>query len=461
MCFAYRETGSAFGRSGAGKMPEGKWNNVRTYICLPRARLSLLLTGALLVVVPAAGSGLESAGIGARGRAMGYAMVAVADDWTAIHYNPAGLVQISGAQFGFEYGVLSGRVHSTASLRNLSVGANPLRGDLVDPIGDEPSSFGEDTVAASVDGGALGYVIGKGKLAFGVGLYASGSGSSWEDAIDTVSGDTVKAEIAFTNVSLNIPLVLAYQATDDLALGFRVGVLYGLLNVDNNKSRAGGIPYVMSAAQETEGVGISVDLAALWKATDKFAFGAAVKFPYGFKKTGQTRTDLSLVPLADSIDTTVETSYPSRLALGCSFRPDDSNLLAFSMTWHDWSEYDQDTEYAPQIPGLLENSSGNLSNWHDALVFNLGYERTLNRRWRVRCGLCYDEAPEPEEARTLVGGQVVDAWKFAIGTALERERTTLDLGYMYTYGPKVGGYIPGAQYGATVHEFSVGVQRRF
>jgi hypothetical protein len=35
-------------------------------------------------------SGMESCGPGSRGRAMGYAMVAVADDWTAIQYNPAG-----------------------------------------------------------------------------------------------------------------------------------------------------------------------------------------------------------------------------------------------------------------------------------------------------------------------------------------------------------------------------------
>lgn len=400
--------------------------------------------------------------MGARGRAMGYAMVGVADDWTAVLYNPAGLAQITEPRFGAEYGLMIGGVISTQSLRNLSVGANLMRGDFIIPplIVDEPSSFGEKSVEALVHGGALGYVRGNGKLAFGIGVYGSGAGSSWEDTILTGGGDTIAAEIAFANVSLNIPIVASYQATEELSLGLTLGLHYGMLTADNNKYRYGAIPYVMATTQDTDGLGVGVDLGTLWKANDRLALGAVVKFPYTFEKSGETRVELSPAPPV-SPDTTVEETYPLRVALGCAFRPDDASLVALSLTWHDWSDYNQKTEYEPQIPGVLENSSGNPSNWHDTVVIGLGYERRLSDRWALRCGLSYDEAPEPREARTLVGGQVVDSWKFAVGAGVNWEKTTLDFVYMHTYGPEVDGYIPGAGYSVRVHEFSVAVQKKF
>ncbi|MHC4253071.1 MAG: OmpP1/FadL family transporter [Planctomycetota bacterium] len=425
---------------------------------LPRWLLPLALHSVILAV-PAAGSGLESPGIGPRGRAMGYAMVAIADDWTAIHYNPAGLVQITGQHFGIEYGLLTGHMASTKSLRNLNVGANPLRGDFVDLIGDEPPSFNEKRVVGEVTGGTLGYVYGSRRLALGVGLYSSGSASSWEDMIGVVGGDVITANISFVNASLDVPIVLACQISDDLSLGLCLGLHSSELTIDNHKSRSGAMPYVMAITQDTEGLDVSADLGILWEASDRFAFGAVMRFPYTREPSGWTQAEIT--PLSVRSDTEVEIHYPARFALGCSFRPSDQDLLGFSMTWHDWSDYSQRTEYAPQVPGVLENSSANPSNWHDATALNLGYERKYGGNKAFRCGIARDGAPEPREARTLVGGVVVDTWKFALGSAVSWGKITLDVGYMYSYGPEVDGYVPGATYSSHMHEVSVGVQARF
>ena len=64
-------------------------------------------------------SGLETNGIGARGRAMGNAMTAAADDWTAAFYNPAGLAWMDTDQAGIVYEYFTGGLESTASLQNL------------------------------------------------------------------------------------------------------------------------------------------------------------------------------------------------------------------------------------------------------------------------------------------------------------------------------------------------------
>ena len=65
-----------------------------------RYRPSLLLSFISLLLIAIApphvvASGLETSGIGARGRSMGYSLAAVADDWSSLYYNPAGLARIA------------------------------------------------------------------------------------------------------------------------------------------------------------------------------------------------------------------------------------------------------------------------------------------------------------------------------------------------------------------------------
>jgi long-subunit fatty acid transport protein len=109
------------------------------------------------------------------------------------------------------------------------------------------------------------------------------------------------------------------------------------------------------------------------------------------------------------------------------------------------------------VPFVLEDSSGNPARWENTITAGIGYERKMNEKWTGRLGLLYDQAPEPEEYRTLIGGLVVDSWKLSAGTGIRLGEARLDLGYSYTYGPPVDGYIPGTEYSSRLHEFYVGV----
>ena len=92
--------------------------------------LFLILISLFLYSSKASASGLESKGIGARAKGMGFSMVAVTDDWSAIYYNPASVVMIDQNTFGTEYLFFTGSIDSSESLRNLPFGqANPGRGD--------------------------------------------------------------------------------------------------------------------------------------------------------------------------------------------------------------------------------------------------------------------------------------------------------------------------------------------
>lgn len=422
------------------------------------------LAAALLAAAPpgALGSGLETNGIGARGRAMGYALVAAADDWSAVHYNPANLTRAGRSHEACVYEYFRGSSDATESLRNLppAEGPDPSRGDFVDLVGDEPRSFGQKEVSAEVHAGEAGYAGRLGPLAVGLGLYGSGAGSRWDDDVTTASGDEVDARVSYTNAAVNLPLAVAYEAAPGVSVGAAAGLRLGVLDAEVSKKRSGGVPYRLSSELETRGFGVGLDLGVSWAPAPGLVLGAVARLPYTLRKKGRIEVRNTLAPPPyDSLesDTEVHEDIPLRLAAGLAWRAGPSDLVALSATWHQWSDYERRTEYDDEVPGVLEDSSGNPARWTDTWVVNLGYERRLGEGWDLRAGVAFDQAPEPPEYRTLVGGQVVDTWKFALGGGRLWDRGSLDFGYTVSWAPRVDGYVPGARYGLLLQEFYLGV----
>ena len=425
-------------------------------------KAALVTAGILLIagaVTDLSASGLETNGIGARGRSMGNALTAAADDWTAVFYNPAGLVWMDSDQTGFVYEYFTGGLESTASLQNLPLAAfpDPSRGDFIDPIGDEPSAFTKKKINASVHYAEYGCAWDRGRTGYGLAIYGSGSGTAWEDRIVTSSGDTIRARMGFTNGSANIPLAAAAQISEKVSLGGTITVRYGLLEVDISKDRTGSISYSQETLQETEALAVSADVGALWRINDRLNLGTVFRLPYRIKKTGSTRIEDSLGGLSFKSDTTVKEDYPLRVAAGLAFKPSARDFIALNATWMNWKAYRQSISYDDPVAGILEGSSGNPSQWENTFTAGIGYERKVSDRWSGRLGLLYDQAPEPEEYRTLIGGLVVDSWKLSAGAGIKLSGAQLNLGYSYTYGPEVDGYIAGAGYSSRLHEVYAGV----
>jgi long-subunit fatty acid transport protein len=106
---------------------------------------------------------------------------------------------------------------------------------------------------------------------------------------------------------------------------------------------------------------------------------------------------------------------------------------------------------------VLEKSAGNPAAWSDTLVLSAGWEHAFGGGWTGRLGLVRDEAPEPRSRRTLIGGQVVDAWKVAVGAGWTRGRATVDVGYTHSWNAGDPGYLPGAEYRLSLHEIYAGL----
>jgi len=115
----------------------------------------------LLLSLPVAASGFEALGVGAKATAMGGAFRAVADDWTAAYYNPAGYADMLDNQLGGNLALFSYRNEITPKYKwggQYETGIiNGLPGYNVDEILNNPSAglalrfpvFGESVVGLS------------------------------------------------------------------------------------------------------------------------------------------------------------------------------------------------------------------------------------------------------------------------------------------------------------------------
>lgn len=436
----------------------GKYPSIAVSNCVLLSAL-FLATATLLSVFPsiAHSSGLETSGIGGRGRSMGYALTAIADGWSALYYNPAGLSHLVTTQNACTYEIFYGTNTSSSSLQNLGISQSPdpYRGDFLDPIGDEPSTFSRKNVGSVVHAGEFGWGRGNGRFGWALGLFGSGAGSTWDDSISTSSGDDLDAEISYENISINVPVGAGMRITDRFSFGGAVTLRYGLLNARYGKTRQGALPYRLLTDQRTSGLAMSADLGFSYDLSGDLSLGAVWRMPYRVRKRGDTTIENSLLPLSHSSSTDVTEEIPSRYSLGMAFIPYPDHLLGFSVSFLEWSDYERNTTYNAPLPGILIDSSGNPSRWEDTVVVNLGYEMPLSGNWDLRWGLVYDQAPEPVSYRSMVGGQTIDVWKVTLGAGRTNKLNDLDLGYVHTYGPGVNGYIPGAVYRMALHELFV------
>lgn len=174
-------------------------------------------------------AGVELYGIGARANAMAGAYRAVADDWSAMYWNPAGLAFTKGYSSGLNIAFIMPRAtfhigdshyfntFGDSELRNFSVAYQDARSD-------EPLNF-------TVPAGGLSFSTGKWACGFGV-WAPMGWGSKW-DLFQTDDYNSAYPQYEFESdiQVIDIHPTVAYKVNDKLSLGFGVSFLVGKVNI--------------------------------------------------------------------------------------------------------------------------------------------------------------------------------------------------------------------------------------
>jgi long-chain fatty acid transport protein len=301
------------------------------------------LVGLAVVLMLSSGllaNGLNLNGFGARAAAMGGAFVGLADDYSAVFWNPAGLAMMKKGTFG-------------------------LSGHLLMPSGTYSlSTFSMKTERKTYPAGLLGYFhpIGD-RVVIGVGAYTlSGLGADWiNPGLESALISPLPAE-AFTPPveaytwksfigAITIAPTIAVRLTDQVFFGATFNINYGffqtkqwgeytILTVAAPPAAAPGsgilpAPAVLfnfgQAGLNVHGWGYGATLGLLVKPTDRVSFGITYRLQTKMKMKGTAELEnlpLLVEGLSDESDASLDVYSPMWLAGGLAVKPLENLTLA-------------------------------------------------------------------------------------------------------------------------------------
>ena len=368
-------------------------------------RLSIALALAAVLTTGLFANGLNLNGFGARATAMGGAYVSLANDVTAVFWNPAGLTQLKKGTFG-------------------------LAGDLLMPkstFGFGP--FSMKTNSKKYPAGLLGYFqpIGN-NIVVGVGAYTlSGLGAEW---------DNPGLEAAMLGAALpggyasNPPLEaykwrsfigsvtlapsIAFKLGEYVSLGASFNINYGFFKTDQWAEYnviAVGPPTILfnlgQASMDVKGWGYGATVGLMVKPSDMISFGVTYRLQSKLKLKGTASIEnLPLINPAfpDTSDAELDAISPMWLAGGVSLKPMDNLTVAFDLQWTNWKKLDVLTV---RLLNTIWNNNLKLTenvldlHWSDKIQVRAGVEYVMGN-FALRGGYYYDPAPAPDATLNIL-----------------------------------------------------------
>ena len=403
--------------------------------------MKTLKTIGLLIVVFFLASGLSWSNglnlnsLGTRALTMGGAFVGLADDFSAIFWNPAGAAFFNQQYFGF-YG--TDLIPSSTYEMTINVpGVGPFT--LVDAKTKRKHYLG---------GMAAYYRPLTPNVVAGYGIYTpSGLGADWNGAdFAAISNDNAslkwRSKIALVTFS---PLI-AVKLTDQISLGATFNINYGLFDIAMHAGSAEVPlpvpPYVMEVdlgqyEESMKGWGYGATFGVLMRPSDMFSFGATVKTASTVKFKGDASiSKLGLLGANSTSDVEREVTWPMWVAAGLALRPMPDLTLTADVQWTQWSKLDtMHTDFKDPFWQVMMAASGDDERplyWKDTTQIRFGAEYKL-RTVALRAGYYYDPSPSPAKTMNVLLPSY-DFNVFTLGLGYSLDGLQIDMGIEYLMG---------------------------
>ena len=391
-------------------------------------------------------AGVDLTGIGARAQALGGNYRAVANDWSAMYWNPAGMVFTEGLTAGFSLEFLNPVVGYTAAK---SLAGQQFSATSAGEVKNVPKTF-------LVPAGGIYYSTGQ--LAFGLGVWAPfGLGAKW-DLLNTQKYNAAYPEYEFEDnlQIIDIHPTVALKIGDKFSIGAGASIV--LANIMIRKPNFTPNPYIYNTdltsklktflqktlpadAQtspydhlltdtklEGNGTGYGANVGIMFKPTETFSIGLEAKFYSKAPLTGTvnattyyadyTHADSVIQPvsklvfkrmlkggeiseeefavlsnyysggtnvLASDLKLKTDLPLPKRVGIGIAFSGIQNLLVSADVAWTDWSTWgviDLNDENGNKFSELVEN-------WENGIRAGIGLEYSLSSM-KVR-GAYYSE----------------------------------------------------------------------
>lgn len=379
----------------------------------------LIVSAILFVFVlgsVAFGSGFLIYEHGAAAQGIAGAFASIANDPTAIFYNPAGIAWLKGTQIS-----IGGTFIFPAGSLSLPNWPDPTFQKVyqLDQTFFPPHFY-------------LTHKFGS-KVAAGIGVFAPyGLGTVWpvNYPLKYICTETSMQTI-FVNPTI------AFLLTDNLSIGVGVSYIHSSLSldlvrlVDIPETWTGDVP---ASLKKAKGDSVGINAGLLFK-KDKFSLGFNWRGGFKLDYSGTLTLDKSKVPapiqpyIPDSGTVTTSFKHPHIFGLGASYQATDKLLLAAEVqyfTWKVYKDYVINIEYAG---GGSEEETVE-ENFKNSIILRAGLQYMLKEYFALRAGVVYDQAPQPVET---MDPSLPDASRvaFTLGFGYTKNRIKVDIAYQY------------------------------
>ena len=365
---------------------------------------------------------------GARATGMGGAFVAIADDATAIYWNPAGLKNQQGSGVEFSSFYINDTARSNKPLGNSS-SLIPKQNEFI--IGKlssiEPDAFSNRDFKTSAFLPFIGaYKRLDDATVIGFGAYAAGGGGGkWEDTVSLPSNPYnftdmyAKADGQYGFMLFNVSG--ARTLTEKLSFGLGVNVIYMQDNGAVQKDYLiSGTP-VSGIKIDANATGTGVEGVAGLLYTPIDALNLGLTFKSGSNLVLDGHATLSTIGSSDVKSNYTENyKYPMTVSFGAAYDVNEKLKVACEADCYDYSSCKKDVNYNNQVSGVFVNENVN-SNWHNTITYSAGAQYKYTDNLSFMAGYQYDNGPSPQDKLTLMG---TDQYSY----------DTLCLGVEYIYG---------------------------
>ncbi len=375
--------------------------------------------------------GFALTGVDSRSTSMAGAFRGLADDPSAMYWNPAGLgfmnensISLGGT---FILPTVKWDPTGTAVVANPGYSAKEYKANK--KLTMFPSVFA--TMAASP------------RLKYGLAFYVPyGLGTTWDayklysPPLTFVAGfpeDEMKSSIAV----MDLHPTVAYQIMPNLSVGAGLSLMYGMIDIDQIKFPDPTKPYIpITSELSGTGIGFGGNLGMLYKATECLSIGLSGKLPAGIPLKGDASVYLwttrnvdatgnELAPemkLGEKSDIEATLNIPAELAIGFAYKvsPIWTVSLDYAYTMWDRLETVTVTMDKPIVitPALSVSESKLILNWENTSRISLGTEYDLGR-CKLRAGFFFDQTPIPEATQIPTISDVGNKYSMNMGWGRE------------------------------------------
>jgi long-chain fatty acid transport protein len=392
----------------------------------------VLIAAAVVALAPSlswgAGFALFEAGNKAQG--MGGAFTAVANDPSAMFWNPAGMAFETGEGTQVMAGVI------LISPSQDFTGSAPYPGEgysssLEEQIFFPPHLYMVKPLSDTVN--------------FSFGIYTPfGLGTEWPEGFAGRYIST-KADLQVIDIGGQVSWALC----ENFAIGG--GIDYMIASIELDRVVPFFNPYTQSVADVA-----SVKLQTDDMSNNSWAWnvGFLAKIGGGFSVGGMYRSDFTVKGTSASAEfTQIPTGYPDFDAVVAGALPFDENPDVYTelnfpdfwqigLAWSNekltisgqygemgWSVFDELQIDFPDYPGL---SSTIVENYEDSEQYRFGLEWQASPVWAIRLGYVFDETPQPPESMSpLLADGDRDGYTAGLGFVSKSSSWGFDIGYEY------------------------------